>query len=253
MIDAIGQTDPRPPVAPGRPDGRGVARPGARLSTPALAVLGAVVGLVVIFATDQVLPATSAHQADLRVWLGARAAGFMALILLTFQVVVGLLLSHPTNKSTWRLSGLIFPWHENAWVFTVTFVTVHVVAIITDQYANVGLVGSFIPGMSAYRSVPVALGTFALYGVLITGLTARFTRLVPEGWWLKLHRLSLGVLVLGWTHGLLAGTDSPASGAIYAATFAAVAVAATYRYWIVRSARPTFASSLQPVPEESRR
>jgi DMSO/TMAO reductase YedYZ heme-binding membrane subunit len=230
---------PRPRVTPKRPSSGS-----ARLSGGALAVLGAVLGIVIVFATDQVLPASSDHQAELRGWLAARAAGFMALVLLTFQVVVGLVLSHPTNKSTWKLSKRLFPWHDHAWVFTLAFGTVHVVAIVVDRFANVGLLGTFVPGLSEYRSVPVALGTLSMYALLVTGLTARVTRLLPSGWWLKLHRLSLGVLALAWAHGILAGTDSPVAGGIYGATFAAVVLAAFYRYWVVRSARPTFASSL---------
>jgi DMSO/TMAO reductase YedYZ heme-binding membrane subunit len=98
--------------------------------------------------------------------------------------------------------------------------------------------------MSEFRTVPIAIGTIALYALLITGLTARVTRLLPSGWWLKIHRLSLLVLALAWAHGLLAGTDTPALLAVYAGSFAAVAVAAAYRYWIVRAARPTFATSI---------
>jgi DMSO/TMAO reductase YedYZ heme-binding membrane subunit len=200
--------------------------------------------LAVIFATDQVLPATSAHQAQVRAWLGSRAAGLTALVLLTFQVVVGLVLSHPTNKSTWRLSKRLFPWHEHAWVFTLAFVLVHVVSIAVDRFANVGWLGAIVPGMSAYRTVPVAIGTLALYALLLTGLTARVTKLLPTGWWLKLHRLSLVVLALAWVHGLLAGTDASSAAAVYAGSFAAVLVAAGYRYWIVRAGRPSFATSL---------
>jgi len=61
----------------------------ARLSGPTLSVIAATAMLAVIFATDQVLPATSAHQAQLRAWLGSRAAGITALLLLTFEVVLG--------------------------------------------------------------------------------------------------------------------------------------------------------------------
>jgi hypothetical protein len=71
-----------------------------RLSLPIMVSLAAITALAIVFTTDQVLPATSAHQAQLRIWLGSRAAGFVALMLLSFQVVVGLVLSHPTNKST---------------------------------------------------------------------------------------------------------------------------------------------------------
>jgi hypothetical protein len=226
------------------------AQRSTRLSGAALTVLAAITGLAIVFTTDQVLPATSEHQAELRIWLGSRAAGLMALVLLAFEVVLGLVLSHPTNKATWKLSKRLFPWHEHTWVFTVSFVVVHVVSIATDRFANVGWVGALVPGLSEYRSVPVALGTLGLYALLFTGLTARMTRLLPTGWWLKVHRLSLGVLALAWAHGILAGTDTFAAAAVYGATFVAVAVAAAYRYWVVRAARPTFARSL---PEGDRR
>ena len=241
---AVGHPSVPPrPALPARPATPPKLR-STRLGLPTLIALGAVAALAIVFATDQVLPATSAHQAQLRVWLGSRAAGLVALLLLTFEVVLGLVLSHPTNKSTWKLSKLLFPWHEHAWVFTLAFVIVHGITMAVDQFANVGWLGALVPGMSAFRTVPVALGTIGLYALLITGLTARFTKLLPAGWWLKLHRLSLGVLALAWTHGILAGTDTFDAALVYGVTFAAVAFAAAYRYWIVRSGRPTFATSL---------
>lgn len=215
-----------------------------RLSGATMAVLAAVAGLAIVFTTDQILPATSDHQAALRIWLESRASGFMALLLLTFQVMVGLVLSHPTNKSTWRLSKLLFPWHEHAWVFTIAFGAAHVVSIAMDHFAKVGILGTLVPGMSEFRTVPAALGTLSMYALLITGLTARMTRLLPSGWWLKLHRLSLGVLGLAWAHGILSGTDTFDAIAIYGATFVGVGLAATYRYWVFRSGRPTFSTAL---------
>ncbi len=229
-------------VAVTRPAAR--SGPAGRLGGGLLVAIGAVAGIAALFAMDQILPATSAHQAELRVWLGARAAGLTALVLLTVQVAFGLVLSHPTNKSTWKLSKRLFPWHEHAWVFTLAFVTIHVVALAADRFAKVGVIGALVPGMSEYRTVPVAIGTLSLYALLVTGLTARFTKLLPAGWWLKLHRLGLLVLVGAWSHGLLAGSDSPALVGVYVGTFVVVLLAAAYRYWIVRSGRPTFASSL---------
>jgi predicted ferric reductase len=217
------------------------------LSGGTFAALIAVVGLVIVGTTDQVVPATSVHQADLRIWLTSRAAGFMTLGLLTVQVVLGLVLSHPTNKTTWRLSKRLFPWHENAWVFVLAFLVAHIVTIVVDEYADVGLLGAFLPGLSAYRSSAVALGTMGLYALLVTGLTARYTKRLPAGAWLRIHRLSLVVYALAWTHGLLSGTDSDALGWLYGASFVLVLGAAAYRYWVSRQARPTFATSLPEV------
>lgn len=246
-------TTPSPAAAANRPTHRPEsprARPGVpgRLTVGTLVTLGAVIGLVIVAATDQILPATSAHQAELRIWLASRAAGFTALGLLTVQIALGLVLSHPTNKSTWRLSKLLFPWHANAWIFVLAFLAAHVASLVVDPFAGVGVQGAFIPGLSSYRSAPVALGTLALWALLATGMTARYTKLLPAGAWLSIHRLSLVVFVLAWMHGLLAGTDSVALLAFYVVTGGVVCVAGAYRYWVSRAARPTFATSLPEVP-----
>jgi len=221
----------------------------ARLPGRAFVVLATLVGILAVYATDQVVPATSAHQADMRIWLAARASGFLTLGLLTVQVGLGLILSHPTNKTTWKLSRLLFPWHENAWIFVMAFLALHVVTLVADPYAGVGIGGAIVPGLSSYRSAPVALGTIALYALLVTGLSARYTKLLPKGLWLKVHRFSLLILAMSWMHGLLAGTDSIALAGVYGASFALVMAAAAYRYWVSRSGRPTFSTSL---PEGAR-
>jgi sulfoxide reductase heme-binding subunit YedZ len=230
-------------ATPASPATRRRGVPG-RLDAGAFVAVAAAIGILAVFATDQILPATSAHQAETRVWLAARASGLMALLLLTFQVVLGLVLSHPTNKTTWRLSKLLFPWHENAWIFVLSFLAVHVVSTVIDPYADVSVVGALVPGMSHFRTPAIALGTLSLYALVVTGLTARYTKLLPAGLWLKLHRLALVVLAAAWAHGLLAGTDSVALSAVYGGSFALVVAASAYRYWVVRSVRTTFAASL---------
>jgi sulfoxide reductase heme-binding subunit YedZ len=215
-----------------------------RLTARSLVIIGAFLGLVVIYSTDQVLPASNAYQAQMRLWLAARAAGITAYLILTFIIAVGLILSHPVDRSTWKLSKRIFPWHENLFVFLLAFLAAHIVSIILDPYAGVGIVGSVIPGLSSFRSVPVALGTLALYGLLIAGLTARYTKWLPPGMWLKLHRLSIVVWGLTWAHGILSGADTGGIGVMYVATGLLILGAAAYRYWVGKQHRPTFATSL---------
>ncbi len=215
-----------------------------RLSLRSLVVLAAALGLLIVFATDQVVPASSDHQAQLRLWLVGRATGITSYLLLTGLVALGLILSHPTNQSTWKLSRRVFPWHENLFVFVVAFLAAHVVSLILDPFAGVGTAGALVPGLSAYRSVPVALGTLGLYATLVSGVSARWTRLLPSGAWLKLHRFALIAWILAWTHGLLSGTDGTALVPLYAGTGVLVVFAGAYRYWVSRRARPTFSSSL---------
>jgi predicted ferric reductase len=215
-----------------------------RLNARAWVVLGATLGILIVLSTDQVLPATSAYQAQMRVWLAGRATGITAYVLLTALVCFGLVLSHPTNQSTWKLSKRLFTWHESLFVFVVAFLVAHVVSIVLDPWAGVGIAGSFVPGLSAYRSAPVALGTLGLYAALISGITGRWTRLLPPGLWLRIHRFALVAWMLAWMHGLLAGTDSAALLPMYVATGIVVLGAGAYRYWVAKKARPTFATSL---------
>ena len=225
------------------------ARPPFRLSGRGTIILLTILAIVVVYASDQIAPATSDRQAQLRIWLVARAGGIVTFLLLTFQICLGLILSHPTNKSTWKLSKQIFPWHEHIWVFVLAFLLVHIISIVLDPYAKVTLIGALIPGFSEYRNVPVAIGTMALYAFLLTALTARYTKLLPTGVWLKIHRLSLLVWALAWLHGVLAGTDSDALRLLYAATGLAVVFSGAYRYWASRQRRPTFTTSLPEVTD----
>jgi methionine sulfoxide reductase heme-binding subunit len=218
-----------------------------RLTMRGALILAAVVGIVVVYATDQIVPPTSERSAEIRFWLAARATGMVALVLLAMQVSLGLLLSHPHNKATWRLSRRIFPWHDHLWVFVMAFLVAHVLSIVADPKAGVSVVGAFVPGLSEYRSSPVALGTLALYAFLATALTARYTKLLPAGAWLSLHRLALLVFALTWLHGILAGTDSGALQSGYLAIGGLVVAAGAYRYWASRHARPTFSTSREEV------
>lgn len=223
---------------PGRP------HPPFRLTLRSSAALAAVLGLVILVATDQILPPVSERQAELRYWLAARATGIVAFLLLTGQIVLGLVLSHPHNKTTWKLSKQVFPWHDHLWVFVMAFLAAHIVTLVADPKSGVDLVGAIVPGMSEYRTSAVALGSLATYAFLVTAVSARYTRLLPAGAWLTLHRLAIVIYVLGWLHGMLAGTDSSALRPVYVASAVIVLMAVAYRYWAARRARPTFSTSL---------
>jgi len=190
-----------------------------------------IVGLLV--ATDQILPATSQYQAQMRIWLTARATGIVGLVLLTAEVLMGILMSHP-RQPQWKSSKAIFPWHESLWVFVFAFLAIHVASLVVDEYAGVGIGGALVPGLSEYRSVPVAIGVIGLYALVVTVITARFTKLLPKGLWLRLHRLSALVLALAWVHGVLAGTDTDALRPLYWAVALSVLAGVTYRYWVTR-------------------
>jgi len=206
-----------------------------------LLTLLAIVGMVV---ANQADPATSDREAQDRLSVVVTAGGNVALLLLAVLVCLGLVLSHPLNDRTWRVSRSIFPWHRHLWIFVLAFVVIHVAGIVLDPFARVSVVGALVPGSSAYRSVAVALGTMTLYAFLITVLVATHPNLVSHRAWLVIHRVSIVVFALAWLHVYLIGSDSGDLDWLHWSTGVAVVLAAVYRLWAARLRRPTFVTSL---------
>jgi sulfoxide reductase heme-binding subunit YedZ len=194
-------------------------------------ILVAFLGLALLAVSGGWAAAVDAKTADMRLWLGSRAAGIVAYLLVTMLALFGLLLSHPANKVEWKASKHLFPWHKHLAFFTLAFIAAHVITIVLDPFAGVGAFGWLVPGLSSYRTVPVALGTLGLVALLLTGLTARFTNLLGPGRWLAIHRVALVAFGLAWVHGALSGTDTRALLPIYAVTGSLVVLLAASRYW----------------------
>jgi hypothetical protein len=221
-----------------------------RAGFAALVVIGAVAALVALGVTDQVLPAANERTLEVRPWLAARALGITAYLLLTIEVATGVWLSHPRNAGDPRTSRVVFPWHELLTVFTGAFLALHIVLLAVDPYAQVGWVGSFVPGFSQYRPVPVAIGSVALYALIVTAATAKWTRLLPGGWWLKIHRLTALVFLATWAHGVLSGTDTAALLPMYLVTGGLVLLGIVHRWWsaLGGASRPAVRTGLTAIP-----
>jgi DMSO/TMAO reductase YedYZ heme-binding membrane subunit len=150
-------------------------------------------------------------------------------------VGLGLVLSHPRNTAAWRTTRQVVPWHELITVFVWAFLILHIVLMAIDPYAKVGWLGALVPGLSEYRTPAIAIGTVAVYAMLITAITAKWTKLLPDGWWLKIHRLSALTFLATWVHSVLAGTDGGALMPVYLATGLPILLGVAHRWWTVKS------------------
>jgi len=232
-----------------------------RVGASTLVAIGVIVALLAIGITDQVLPAADPHTAQVRWWVAARALGVTAYLLLSLEVAAGLLLSHPRMTAEWRRTRQVLPWHELLTVFTGGFLVLHIVLLVLDPYAGVSVAGALVPGLATYRTPAVALGTVALYALLFTAVTAKWTRLLPAGWWLKVHRLAAVIFLLAWAHGLMSGTDSGALLPMYLGTGLPILAGVAHRWWTVRrrpvralTSSPTLAAlAVNPHPTGARR
>ena len=205
-----------------------------RIGALTLVAIGAVVALVALAVTDQVLPAADPRVLELRPWIAARALGVTAYLLLALQVGLGLVLSHPRNTAAWRTTRQVVPWHELLTVFVWAFLVLHIVLMAIDPFAKVGWLGALVPGLSEYRTPAIAIGTVTVYAMLVTAITAKWTKLLPDGWWLKIHRFSALTFLLTWVHSVLAGTDGGALMPMYVATGVLILLGVAHRWWTVK-------------------
>ena len=222
-----------------------------RVSPVVLAIVGGLAALLALAVTDRILPAADPGVAQVRPWVAARAMGVTAYLLLALEVGLGLVLSHPRNTAAWRLTRPVFPWHELLTVFTGAFIALHSALLAIDPYAGVGVVGAFVPGLSGYRPPAIAIGTVASYAFIVTAVSAKWTRLLPSGWWIRVHRLAAVVFLLAWVHALLAGTDSGALLPLYVVTGVPVVAGMAHRWWTSRARatrRPVVRATPSPEP-----
>jgi predicted ferric reductase len=141
-------------------------------------------------------------------WDVARAGGFTAYILLTLAVAVGLALSTQLQSPRRWPRLLNSELHNFLTLLSTIFVGVHVLAVWIDPFTHFGWSEVFIPFVSSYRTVWMALGIVALYLGIAIGISTWLRPRIGYTWWRRLHVLTLGVYALATAHWIGTGSDT---------------------------------------------
>jgi predicted ferric reductase len=140
-------------------------------------------------------------------WTVASAGGFTAYLLLTLAVIVGLALSLHLQSPRWpRLINSEL--HNFLSLLGLIFVIVHVLAVWIDPFTKFGWNEVFLPFVSHYRTLGMALGIVALYLAIAIGISTWLRPKIGYLWWRRFHVLTLLVYALATLHGIIAGSDS---------------------------------------------
>ena len=143
-------------------------------------------------------------------WMTARGAGLAALTLMTLSVCGGAL-AHSIKNPSLRL--VVQYAHRAGASLGLGVLVLHVVTIVADTYAHVGVTGAIVPFTSGYRATWVGLGTIAAYTFLAVAALG-FARVKIAGSergaavWRKVHGLAYGGWAIALVHGFMSGTDS---------------------------------------------
>jgi DMSO/TMAO reductase YedYZ heme-binding membrane subunit len=175
-------------------------------------------------------------------WDVARAGGFVAYILFSLAVIMGLLLSQRI-QSPRRWPRLINDeMHRYLMMLAFIFSLLHGLGVWLDPFTAFHWTEVIIPGLSHYRPLWMAFGIVGLYLGLAVALSSWIRPWLGFKRWRALHYLSFLIYVLVTIHGIGTGSDTRTWWAmsIYATSVGAVSTLTLLRLWrpVARNARP---------------
>jgi len=174
---------------------------------------------------------------DLFLWELARASGLGAYAALCIATISGLAprtaaLAFLAQNRAVRALHDWSPW------LIIPLVLTHVVALILDATARIGVLDVFVPFVTSYGRLAIGLGTISFDLLVVVLVTTWLRRRMSLAAWQLFHRLSYLGFVALFLHAILSGTDLT-SPLIAALTWLAAAVVAYYSFERVRRSRPT--------------
>jgi sulfoxide reductase heme-binding subunit YedZ len=184
-----------------------------------------------------------------QIWIIARSSGTAALVALVLSILSGMALR--SGALAWLSHNRgVRAIHDLSSILWLPLIVVHVITLMLDPYAKVGVIDLFIPFLVSYGSVAIGLGTISLQLIAVVLIATWLrSRLTQQGW-LAIHRLSYVAFVGAFAHGLLAGTDfaQPLLGALAWLTAAVLAIVAFRRLTASRARQSPARSKTVAIP-----
>jgi methionine sulfoxide reductase heme-binding subunit len=179
-------------------------------------------------------------------WYSDRAAGIVALVLLTGGVCLGIALAGRARSTRWPAFA-IEEVHRYLGFLTGAFIGLHAFAILVDSYVPYSLTQLLVPGTAATRTIPVAAGVVSAELLAALALTNRYRKRLTYAFWRKAHYLNFLVWILALGHAITAGTDSDRPWAAYLYGTCAAAVSGLLA-WRILLGRPQARAAARHAP-----
>jgi len=149
---------------------------------------------------------TQAAPANYVFWLAGRSAGFVALVLITCSVILGLAMAARVVPARWRRDAVRL--HQHLALIALGAIAAHGMLLASDPWLKAGLEGIAVPFAMGYRPLWTGLGVVAGYLAVILALSFYVRRRIGVRLWRRMHRFTVVVYVLALGHSLGSGTDA---------------------------------------------
>lgn len=148
-------------------------------------------------------------------WVLARVAGLGSYASLSIALVTGIALR--TAVLDWLGSNrAVRAVHEYSTVLWIPLAVLHLLSLLLDRTARIGLLDLVVPFHSSYGTLAIGIGALSVDLLIAVTVTSFLKRQLGKEIWLWIHRLSYAAFALAFLHAVLSGTDfsDPAVSAI---------------------------------------
>jgi sulfoxide reductase heme-binding subunit YedZ len=163
-------------------------------------------------------------------WYATRAAGLVALLLLTATTALGLMTAGRLSGGRWP-RFLVVGLHRNISLLALVFLSLHIGTTIVDSYVSIGPQDAVVPFLSGYHRFWLGLGVIASDTLIAVSVTSLLRQRIGHSFWRVVHWGGYLCWPVALAHGLGIGTDHSKTWVFYLtlACGAAVLVAAVVR------------------------
>lgn len=193
------------------------------------------------------LSSTSTSWGDHAFWLASRASGVVAVAMLTFTVIVGLMQGGkmPLGFKARDLTRI----HEFSSLAAIVAIVAHGVLLLADPWLAPTVTQILVPFKLDYRSFYSGLGITAGWIAVLLGLSYYVRDHIGIKRWKTLHRFTIVAYALSVVHVLGAGTDAGETW-LKAPLLASAGIVAVL--FVLRMTSSRGASRQAPVGQSSR-
>jgi sulfoxide reductase heme-binding subunit YedZ len=142
-------------------------------------------------------------------WIASRAAGVVALVLVSASVLLGLAMAARVPRAP-ALRRRMLGLHEQLALTALGAIATHALLLLGDPWLHPGAAGIALPFTLPYRPLYTGLGILGGYLAALLALSFYVRRRIGARLWRRLHRLTVLVYALAIVHVLGAGSDASA-------------------------------------------
>jgi sulfoxide reductase heme-binding subunit YedZ len=187
-------------------------------------------------------------------WYTARGTGFVAVIMLTISVALGIATTMRWSAPRWP-RFITATLHKNISLLSVVFLTIHVLSTLFDSVSPVHLLNAIVPFTGQYRAFGIGLGVVAIDLLAALVVTSLLRQRIGYRVWRAVHWSAYACWPFAMLHGLESGTDAATMWArvVYVSCAALVTAAVAWRVVATSNhASPPSVPAPAPTPTRER-